>query len=186
MCGWFNYYWFGVHKCVKYTKGQALFIEWWALFGIGLCHWFMHHGAFKWFAKVHMLDKMFACSALYIMACYLALSSLNPCPGGPPKMLWSHPATPASKLYADGKLSLRAPDGTVFAMQDLFQEDETGYQAWLTKLVPILHLGGLLVPHDCGVRVWTDILFVFCSGASSNVYYVYPWLITQWALLLPY
>ena len=90
-------------------------------------------------------------------------------------MLWSHPATPASKLYADGKLSLRAPNGTVFAIQ-----------AWLTKLVPILHLGGLLVPHDCGVRVWTDILCVFCSGASSNVYYVYPWLITQWALLLPY
>ena len=103
---------------------------------------FMHNGAFNWFAKLHMLEKMFACSAL---------SNLNPCPGWPPKMLWSHPATPAAKMYADGKLSLRAPDGSVFAMQDVFREDETGYQAWMTKLVPILHLGFLILssPSIC-------------------------------------
>ena len=54
-------------------------------------------------------------------------------------MVWADPSTPAAKIYADGKLSLRAPDGCVMAMADVFNDTTpTGYQAWMTRMATIL------------------------------------------------
>ena len=50
-------------------------------------------------------------------------------------MIWCHPATPASKVYADGKLCLRAPDGTVMSMAEIFNAN-SGYESWMTNMVP--------------------------------------------------
>lgn len=56
-------------------------------------------------------------------------------------MLWPCQSTPATKIYSNGKLCVRDPDGDVTTMVDCFSE--AGYEKWINKLAALLHLGNL-------------------------------------------
>lgn len=53
-------------------------------------------------------------------------------------MLWPCQSTPAAKIYINGKLSVKGPDGNIVAMQECFSED--GYAKWISNLEALLHL----------------------------------------------
>lgn len=57
-------------------------------------------------------------------------------------MMWPCQSTPASKLYVDGKLCIKAPDGSIMEMAHAFQDTAHGYQAWVKKLVTLLNSRG--------------------------------------------
>ena len=62
-------------------------------------------------------------------------------------MVWPCQSTPASKIYVSGKLCLKAPDGYVMEMAQVFQD--AGYEYWIKRLATLLKLKGL---KPCGME----------------------------------
>ena len=58
-------------------------------------------------------------------------------------MVWPCQSTPASKLYVDGKLCLKGPEGFVMEMAHVFQDTAKGYQLWIKHLATL-----------CNLRAW--------------------------------
>lgn len=100
-------------------------------------------------------------------------------------MIWPCQSCPASKIYVDGKLCLKGPDGSIMEMAHVFQDTAKGYQLWIQNLVTFFNSkAGVAWGHSrMDALVWCDFQSMVSCIVVGVVFWDYGVLKWLWLLI---